>query len=111
MPYTKNLPIQTSVCCSSAYADEQLWVIAETHLSLSRVKTPGKRTLYGRADVLAGAIKRHNLEVDRDDQPFVGHANILGWPPHEGRQRELALLIAQASRYEPVKSDAAQTPH
>jgi hypothetical protein len=103
MPYTKNLPIQTSVCCSSDYTDEELWVIAETHLNLSRERTPGKRTLYGRADVQAGAIIRY-LELDRDDQLFIGHANILGWPSDEGQQRELALLIAQASHYEPVKS-------
>jgi len=99
MPSTKHLPFQTSVCCSSDYSDGQLWDIAETHLGLSRVKTPGKRTLYGRADVLAGVITHHNLEVDRDDQPFAGHANILGWPPDQGQQRELALLIAQASRF------------
>jgi hypothetical protein len=29
-----------------------------------------------------------SLQVDRDDQPFVGHGNILGWPEDIGRQRE-----------------------
>lgn len=109
MPSAKNLPIQTSVCCSSNYSDEQLWDIAETFLELTRVKTAGKRTLYGRADVSAEAITVHELEVDRDDLPFIGHANILRWPPDEGQQRELALLIAQASCYVPVKTDPTRT--
>lgn len=109
MPHEKLIPAQTSVCCSSDYTDEQLWDIAEAHLGVSRVKTPGKRTLYGRADVLAREITRHNLEVHRDDLPFIGHANILGWPSDQGQQRELALLIAQASRFAPVKSGSSQT--
>jgi len=102
---SKKVPLQKSVCCSSHYNDEQLWQIAEAHLGLSRTKTPEKQTLYGRADVEARIITNAGLNIDRDDQPFDGHANILGWPSDGKMQRELALLIAQGSRYVPVGGD------
>ena len=110
LPNTKLVPPQTSVCCSSTYEDEQLWNVAEVHLGASRAKATGKKTLYGCANVLAGEITKHGLTINRDDAPFNGHSNILGWPSSKDQQREVALLIAEASKFKPLKDGELPKP-
>ncbi len=68
---------------------EAVWELGERC-----VAGPQGRTLWGRADVLAGDVGEVGLTVDADDDP-PRHANIVGWPEEKDAQKMLALELAE----------------
>lgn len=88
MPNPKIGRLETSVFRISEMNDVQIWQLGSRYLNL-----PVDRTLYGRADLTAGAVVGQNLAVESDDKP-PRHANIVGWPLEKGAQQLIAKRLA-----------------
>lgn len=59
-------------------------------------------SLYGRADVVASAVRRQNLSVQAAPVPGnANHANIAGWPPEKPQQKIIAQRLAAAATFAP----------
>ena len=56
------------------------------------------KPLLGRADIIASSVLNQKLRVESDSAPHPRHANIIGWPPDKGEQKEIALVLAAESQ-------------
>ena len=85
--------IELSVSCTEGLIEREIWPLGETVVQ----ERPDDVTLYGRADLTAGAVRKQRLDVARNDNP-PRHANIIGWPS-EGKdaQRMRAIELAATS--------------
>lgn len=50
----------------------------------------------GRADFIVGAARRQGLEVEPDSSP-PRHANVIGWPPAEQKDKQKAIAMELAN--------------
>lgn len=88
-----------SVTQHSGLSEDALWGIGQT------VADPRPATLYGRADINAGVVRKQKLNVDA--APVEGnanHVNISGWPADKPRQKSIAQQLAAAATYVPKPS-------
>jgi hypothetical protein len=53
-----------------------IWEVAKNTAG----RNPGRRTIYARADVLVDEFIRKKLRAIRDDDPFIRHTSVEGWP-------------------------------
>jgi hypothetical protein len=75
-----------------------VWEIAKN----SAGTAPGRSTIYARADVPVEQFIKQNLCAIRDDDPFVRHTSVSGWPniadmdEQKSRWKEICLALSQA---------------
>jgi len=85
--------------------DSTIWEIAEKNTMRDE---PGRYTIYARADVPVKQFLQQNLQAIRDDQPFIRHTSVLGWPaisdPNERKERwkEICLGLSESPEVELV---------
>ena len=73
--------------------EDQVWEIGRVNVAVVLDKP-----LLGRADIVTSSVLNQKLRVDSDPAPHPRHANIIGWPPDKGEQKEIALLVAAESQ-------------
>jgi len=85
--------IELSVSCIDGLSESEVWPLGKAVVA----ERPDNVTLYGRADLAAGSVRKQRLEVERNDIP-PRHANITGWSSDgKDAQRMKAVEIAAAS--------------
>lgn len=63
---------------------------------------PGRDRIYARADVPVSELTELKLRAVRDDDPFMRHTLVLGWPdvedPNERKEqwKEICLALSQS---------------
>lgn len=82
--------LTTSVFRVQNLPAERIWPIG---ISIAETR---RKTLYGRADILADAVMSVGLRLDPDDNP-PRHANIVGWPNEKDHRLSLAQQLAAAA--------------
>lgn len=81
----------------TALADDSVWTLATAALG----QEAGRGAIYARADISVGEISKQHLKAIRDDDPFVRHTVVKGWPvlsdPAERKAQwlEIALVLSQ----------------
>jgi hypothetical protein len=73
-------------------AETELWRIGQN------VSDQRTHTLYGRADIRAGAIRKHRLDIHPTPEPR-NHANISDWPKGKPAQKIIAQEIAATATF------------
>jgi len=69
---------------------EKVWGIGQKVIEAM----PTPKILYGVADIKVAKVRENELEVDADNIPTLGHANIIGWPEDKGKQKLIAQSLA-----------------
>ena len=102
---------EVSAFFSDGLSDAQILKVAHGVLTDKRKLNP-KVNYYGRADFLASAVLAATsiaptgtavrLEIVVDDERFLGHTSIKGWPADESLWDWIAITIAACSRLELV---------
>jgi hypothetical protein len=78
-------------------SDVEIWDVAVNALGDQR----GRNTIYARADVPVEQLHAQDLRAVRDDDPFIRHTLVLGWPeledPAQRKERwvEICLALSQ----------------
>ena len=68
---------------------EEVWEIGQREV-IEAMLTP--KILYGVADIKVAKVRENDLEVDPDNNPSLGHANIIGWPQNKEKQKIIAQI-------------------
>ncbi|MDE3068088.1 MAG: hypothetical protein KGJ60_11130 [Verrucomicrobiota bacterium] len=85
-----------SVTRHHSLSEEKIWEIGQT------ISDARPATLYGRADVLAGEVRKQKLTVESRPVPEnLNHACISGWPADKPAQKILALELAATASFIP----------
>jgi hypothetical protein len=80
-------------------SESQIWEVGKKIVN-SRPEPP---TLYGRADLTAGEVRKAKLEVEaQPDQTNPNHAVIIGWPTDKPSQKIRAQELAVVARFRPT---------
>lgn len=93
----------TSVFRVIGMDDKTIWALGER-----RVARPRSRTLYGRAELRAGAVRSLGLSIDPNNVP-PRHADIRDWPPSKAERKSLAQQLASGSELVINKARALET--
>jgi hypothetical protein len=67
---------ELSVVHSTGLPEPDVWTIGKLTLR----DAPGRRTIYGRADVPLNTLITRKLRAIRNDKPFERHSSVVGWP-------------------------------
>lgn len=81
-----------SVYRTTDLVDANIWSIGREFVGV-----PRQKTVLGRADVLARAVRAQGLDVQPTTEPHPRHANIINWPG-DTIDRLIAVKLAQQSR-------------
>jgi len=73
--------------------EDQIWETGRVNVAVVLDKP-----LLGRADIITSSVLNQKLRVESDPAPHPRHANIIGWPPDKGEQKEIALVLAAESQ-------------
>lgn len=88
-PYT-----QLSGIHVTGLPDAEIWQVAKNTARGAR----GRETIYARADIPVRDLINQKLRAIRDDDPFVRHTSIEGWPQmadlNERKERWKAICLA-----------------
>ncbi len=68
--------MELSVVHSSGLTEDQVWDIGKQTIG----SAPGRRKIYGRADIPVQSLTDVKLRALRDDQPFIRHTSVIDWP-------------------------------
>jgi hypothetical protein len=69
---------------------------AAREIALTYLEKPD-RPCKGYATIPADCIVAESLSITRDDEPYIRHAVVEGWPPDKPRQKAIAQRLAQKS--------------
>ncbi len=58
--------------------------------------------LCGWASICDETVRSFGLNICRDDQPFRGHANIIGWSGDRGERKKLCRKLAENAEAFPL---------
>ncbi len=81
--------IRVSVYRSSGLEENEIWDIGRNYVANIRQKP-----LVGRADILARSVYEEELRLEEDTRVHPRHANIIGWPSEQPKQKQIALSLA-----------------
>jgi len=98
-----------SVVHSTGLADGEIWEIGTLTLGTQ----PGRDTIYGRADVPVGCFVSRRLRAILDNDPFLRHTSVVGWPESSDpqSQNELRLQICLELSQDPaIKLTIPESP-
>jgi hypothetical protein len=84
----ETLLLETSVFRISHLKDDEIWDIGQREV----IRNSGRR-LHGRADIILSKVLENGLSISPDDPP-PRHANIVGWPDEESKQKMIAIALA-----------------
>jgi len=87
--FMPNLNGETSIFGIDGLKNDQIIMIAETHIRTYSGKPP-----YGRAEIKSKEVYINNLKIIFDNKP-ERHANIVGWPLEKQDQKEIAIELAR----------------
>ena len=80
-----------SVYRTEGIDQHEIWQIADEFVATE------KKPVIARADLLASEFASHDLQIAPHPEPHERHANVIGWPEDEGRQRIIALELASTA--------------
>lgn len=83
-----------SVTRHKSLSEQEIWKIGQS------IADGRPATLYGRADITAGEVRKQKLTVEPKPVPEnLNHASISGWPVDKPAQKILALELAAVARF------------
>lgn len=83
-----------SVTRHKSLSEQEIWGIGQG------IADSRPATLYGRADITAGEVRKQKLTVEPKPVPEnLNHASISGWPVDKPAQKILALELAAVARF------------
>ena len=92
----ENKLIPVSLCLISEIKGD-IWEFANDH-----VFNNTKQKVKSRADIKAYYFFQNELTLSRDDNPFLGHVNVVDWPPEEVKQQLKATALADKAEFIPM---------
>lgn len=85
-----------SVTRHKSFSESEIWNVGK------KVADARPATLYRRADVMAGDVRKQKLTIEPRPVPEnLNHACIFGWPLDKPAQKILALELAAVARFVP----------
>ena len=100
---------ELSVVHSTGLSDSEVWNIG----LLTLTTEPGRRTIYGRANIPVAALVEQALKAILDNKPFSRHTSVVGWPKssNENEQKELRKAIClELSQNPAIKLVVPESP-
>jgi hypothetical protein len=78
---------------SSGLLEREIWEFGQHTIGTQ----PGRTKIYGRADVPVKCLRQRKLSAIRDDNPFIRHTSVVGWPraddPDEQKQKRMLICL------------------
>jgi hypothetical protein len=81
--------MELSVVHSSGLTDGDVWELGKQAVG----NTPGRRKIYGRADIPVQSLTEVKLRALRDDKPFIRHTSVIDWPLGSDGNQTKALWL------------------
>jgi hypothetical protein len=101
--------MELSVVHSSGLTENGVWELGQMTVG----SAPGRRNIYGRADIPVESLADVNLRALRDDKPFVRHTSVIDWPLGSDGNDTKALwlqICLELSQDHRVRLELPQTP-
>jgi len=85
---------ETSVFCTSSISEDEIWDIGESVVGINI-----EPSLKARADIICNEVRKTGLDVISETSTHPLHANITNWPEERDEQLELAIELANTSKF------------